>query len=403
MKPWWNANGVQRLLIDLTAAELARLQPGMRRFAPLPEISDSRQINLALSQDIAALELDSLEYLDLVTAVVVQFHLHETGLEDRLFRQRHLADWVGTVLDSRAIWDDAISFQTSGSTAQPKLCTHQMRLLEEEIAFFAGQLHDRQRVLSAVPAHHIYGFLFSVMLPAWLEINVLDVRDALPVTVLRQAQPGDLIIGHPTFFDLATRAPLSVASDVMAVSSTVHCPESIWERLGASGITRLIEVYGASETAGIGVREMHDDPLQLLPCWSRDAGSDERILRVSPGGVPLAVVLPDHVRWLDADRFQVTRRRDGAVQVGGVNVFPGRVQECLCQHPDVTAALVRLGDSGRLKAFVVPDPMCQDPEQLTERLHHWLAGRLSAPEQPRAITVGAQLPHSALGKLADWD
>jgi acyl-CoA synthetase (AMP-forming)/AMP-acid ligase II len=58
--------------------------------------------------------------------------------------------------------------------------------------------------------------------------------------------------------------------------------------------------------------------------------------------------------------FHVLRRQDGAVQVGGINVFPSRVAEVLARHPLVAQASVRLAapeQGGRLKALIV----CKDP------------------------------------------
>jgi 4-coumarate--CoA ligase (photoactive yellow protein activation family) len=409
LKPWWAIEPVLRLLSDLIAAEVARLRPGLLgvhpALEPIPE-TPFQPTNPALNQDLGRLDLDSLEFLDLVTVVAVQFHLHETGLDERLLAHRRLRDWVETILQSRARWDESISFQTSGSTGRPKLCSHPLALLEQEIVFFAEQLRDCRRVLSAVPSHHIYGFLFSVMLPALLNIPVRDVRGALPGSVLRRARAGDLIVGHPAFFDLATRGPVTVAADVIAISSTGHCPAPVWQRLGQVGLARIIEVYGASETAGIGLRQALDEPFRLLPHWSRDARSSDRIIRQDARGKPLSAELPDHVQWLAEDYFQVAGRRDGAVQIGGVNVFPSHVQNRIREHPEVADALVRLASDdqgGRLKAFVVPGPACHDPGQLPARLHAWLAERLPAVERPRAITIGPQLPRSALGKPMDWD
>lgn len=398
-----------RLLIDIIVAEVTRVRPGLlgvRRALALLTEAPLHPDSPRLDQALERLELDSLEFLNLVTAIVVQFHLHETGLDQRLMTARQLRIWVDTVLESRRRWDDAVSFLTSGSTGQPKLCTHPMPWLEEEIQFFANQLHDRQRVLSAVPSQHIYGFLFATMLPAQLGIPVRDVRNALPGSVLRRARAGDVIVGHPAFFDLALRSPLTLAPDVMVVSSTGRCPATVWQQLAAAGCARCIEIYGASETAGIGLREAVNDPLQLLPYWSRPADTVEHISRQLPNGTRVMAALPDRVQWVEARRFQVLGRRDGAVQVGGINVFPQRVQDCLCQHPDVAEATVRLASTaadGRLKAFVVPNASCTDSAQLADRLHDWLSERLTPAELPRTIRIGAELPRTALGKLMDWD
>lgn len=396
LKPWWNSNSVRALLLDLIQAELARLRPGLQDAARLR----------APDPDLGALELDSLEFLDLATMVAVQFQLHETGHEAELTTRRRLSDWVEIILESRARQDGSIGFLTSGSTGQSKLCTHTMELLEQEIDTFVALLGDRRRLLRAVPSHHIYGFLFAFMLPARLEIPVLDTRRTLPAAVLRQARAGDLVLGHPAFFDLATRGPLDMAPDVVALSSTSPCPLELWQRLQACGGARLIEIYGSSETAGIGWRESPEAPFRLLPYWSRDPASPECIRRPGIDGRPLVLETPDRLQWLDAEHIQVLGRRDGAVQVGGVNVFPERVRAWLERHPEVAEALVRPDGrepNRRLKAFVVPGARCIDPDSLPERLDAWLAGQLSAPERPRSITLGPSLPRSALGKLADWD
>ncbi len=408
-RAWWTPELVARLLIDVIFAEVTRTRPGLlgvrQLLAPLTD-APLHVTNPLLNQDFSIFNLDSLEFLNVVTAVAVQFHLHETGAEQQLLEQRHLRGWVDAVLTSRAQWDEAMSFLTSGSTGQPKLCTHSLAWLEEELAFFSTQFSDRKRILTAVPFHHIYGFLFAVMLPATLGIPARDVRDSLPASVLRRAQPGDLIIGHPAFFDLALRTPLPLAPDVWVVSSTGHCPPQLWQQFHNVGIAQVTEIYGASETAGIGTRHAADAPLRLLPHWSRVPDRADVISRLDANGAAVTVALPDEVNWLDATQFQVIKRHDGAVQVGGINVFPERVRDCLLRHPDVAAAAVRQASlelGGRLKAFVVPSATCDEVAQLPERLHVWLITRLTAPELPRAITVGTELPRSPLGKLADWD
>ena len=350
------------------------------------------------------LGLESLEFLDIATLTAVQFHLCETGLDDRLLQERHLGAWARIILDSRARWDQALSFQTSGSTGQPKLCTHTLRALEYEIQGFAHQLADRQRILSAVPAHHIYGFLFTAMLPAVLEAPVLDLRAYLPRSALRRAQPGDLIVGHPAFFELATRGDVALAADVTILTSTAPCPPALWQRLDAVGSARIIEVYGSSEHAGIGMREAPDAPFRLLPQWSR-VGETERLQRTDRLTTAEEVEPQDRLQWLDAHHFQVLGRRDGAVQIAGVNVFPQRVEALLRTHPEVAEAAVRLAGielGGRLKAFVVPAADCGDAGTLPQRLDAWLAPQLSAPERPRAIRIGSQLPQSPTGRLTDW-
>lgn len=393
LKPWWTRASVEAFLGDLIQAELARA--GMRALSPP-----------ASDLDLETLGLGSLAFIDLATRVAVQFRLDATGHDTRLMDSRRLDEWVDLVLESRAQQDETIGFLSSGSTGQPRLYWHRMALLEQEIAFFGGLLAGRQRVLRAVPCHHIYGFLFALMLPATLGVQCLDVRQNLPSAVLRQTQPGDLLVGHPSFFELATRLPFRIAEDVILLTSTAPCPPELWQRLAGTGCRQVIEVYGSSETAGVGWRDGPAQPFALFPYWSRKPASEGRIGRLDPSGQWLTFELPDRIAWLDERRFQVLGRRDGAIQIGGLNVYPERIAACLREHPEVAEAVVRPTGSGadpRLKAFVVPAATCRDPEGLPDRLHRWLAGRLLPHERPRSIRVGPKLPRSELGKLADWD
>jgi acyl-coenzyme A synthetase/AMP-(fatty) acid ligase len=98
----------------------------------------------------------------------------------------------------------------------------------------------------------------------------------------------------------------------------------------------------------------------------------------------------------------VVRRIDGAVQVGGVNVYPARIAAALAAHPMVAEARVRLADAGRLKALVVPRLADADPETVRAALRVWIDANLPVAERPRSITVLARLPTDALGKAQDW-
>lgn len=102
--------------------------------------------------------------------------------------------------------------------------------------------------------------------------------------------------------------------------------------------------------------------------------------------------------------FSLCGRLDEAVQVGGTNVFPARMRQVLLDHPEVADAQVRLmrpEEGSRLKAFVVPSTGA-DLDVLRSELWRWTESRLTAPERPKAFTLGHQLPRSAMGKLSDW-
>ena len=119
----------------------------------------------------------------------------------------------------------------------------------------------------------------------------------------------------------------------------------------------------------------------------------------------MTVALPDRMEWLDEHRYHVYGRLDGAVQVGGVNVFPTRVAEVLRKHPGVAEVAVRLmlpSEGVRLKAFVMAHDPAADHDLLRRELEVLAAEELSTPERPRAYSFGSALPTGPMGKAADW-
>jgi 4-coumarate--CoA ligase len=217
-------------------------------------------------------------------------------------------------------------------------------------------------------------------------------------------EPGDAVIGYPDFWRAVVRAAPRLPAGVTGVTSTAPSEPEIAANLRAQGLARFIDVYGSSETAGIGWRDDESAPYRLFAPWQRGAGERE-LQRVLRGGGMRPAVVPDRLVWDDDRHVRPVGRDENGVQVGGVNVFPERVAAVLGAHPDVAQAAVRLmrPDEGRrLKAFVVPREPGADPGALVARLWPWLEERLSAPECPKSIVVGSELPAGVFGKAADW-
>nr|WP_229482225.1 AMP-binding protein [Massilia sp. JS1662] len=413
------------MVTDLLAAELAQMRPG-RAPPPLPFPWPSD------TEFVRDLGVDSLELMGLGTALVEALHLQRDGIDEQLLARPCLGDWIasartGLEAGLRAGADGeapALTFRTSGSSGSPKRCTHALAMLEQEVAVLAPLVPGRRRILSAVPSHHIYGFLFTVLLPRTLAgagsvavgdpvdalepaevaepLEVIDVRRAVPATLAALVCPGDLVVAHPGWWEAAARVMPAFDGDIVGVTSTAPCPDALADTLAAAGL-RLLQVYGSSETAGVGWRDRADAPFTLLPYWTRtdDAAG---LARTLPDGTVRRYPLQDRLDWADGTRFLPAGRVDEAVQVGGMNVFPAYVADVLALHPHVREAAVRLmrPDEGRrLKAFVVAEPGA-DADVLRAELPGWIAERLTAPERPVAWTFGPRLPRQASGKPADW-
>jgi long-chain acyl-CoA synthetase len=406
-------DAVVRLLSSFLRAQIAALRCGSEAglpAAPWPE---------SLALDVETLGIDSLERLNLAMAANDAFHLRDSGLEDYLLRRRTLGGWADTLLACWAERTQHISFATSGSTGPPKLQRHALADLAREADVFASLFTDRRRIVAAVPAHHIYGFIFTVLLPGRLGVPVLDCGDPDMRFSARDFVPGDLVVAAPDRWRLLERFGVAPPVDVWGVSSTAPTPATTILALRAQGFERMVEVYGSSETGGIGLRDDPADAYALLPPWRSTMVDAGRLLIRSHGddgaGREMAIEPPDHLDWIDDHRFRPIRRRDEAIQIGGHNVFPSRVAALLKTHAAVADCAVRPMTEGpeyevggntengvRLKAFIVPADFSTPEPHLQEELMRWMRERLTPPETPKSVTLGRSLPVGPMGKAADW-
>nr|WP_290428155.1 4-coumarate--CoA ligase [Ramlibacter cellulosilyticus] len=391
---------MRRFVADLVAGELAHLRRGALP-VPQPWAEDLR-----LDEDLA---VDSLELITLAAALAEALHLHESGIEDYLLARRTIGEWTDIAAAGLERFDARLTFRTSGSSGTPKPCPHAVATLQQETAHLATLFAGRRRVLCAVPSHHIYGFLLGVLLPRELGVAadaVVDLRASSPAWLARGAQPGDLVVAHPDFWTAVARAVPQLPAHVVGVSSTAPLAVDTARRLGESGLARLVQVYGASETGGIAWRRSHDDPYTLFPHWRLDADDARSLLRTLPDGAQQPFAPQDALQPVGERQFVLGARHDAAVQVGGINVFPERVRDVLRRHPgveDVAVRLMRPEEGTRLKAFIVPRSGTAHDDALLADLRTWIERELTPPERPKALRLGPRLPVGPTGKPAEWD
>lgn len=398
---WWRDDvTLRRFVSDVITGQLLGLRPTAR---PLP--ASPLNAGLHLTRDLG---IDSLELVSIASALNEALHLHEAGVEDRLLMRPTIGEWVATAAEGLECFSETLTFRTSGSSGAPKRCVHTLAALSEEVEALAAHFDGRARVLSAVRSHHIYGFLFTALLPQRLGLrgeDVLDVRQILPSSVASRLRAGDLVIGYPEFWRDIAYAGVAIARDVIGATSTAPCPDAVAREVVAAGLDTLVQGYGSTETAGVGVRMSPDVPYALFAHWQRIPDRERELGRTTRDGEHVRVELPDACEWSDDRHFIPVRRLDDVVQVAGVNVSLSRVRDVLMAHADVADVVVRLMDGAstpRLKAFIVAREGVEDRDALQAQLEARANESLTTPERPRAYTFGDRLPVDALGKRADW-
>ena len=396
---------IERVTASLIRAEQDKLirSGRMPREAHIDERTGPIQnlSRLGLTIDEEGLGFDSLARLGLVEEVNRFYGLSETGIEDYLLVHRKLSDWVELISQhfKRVGTSATFAFGSSGSTGEKGYHRHSWQgLLGEVEAHVAGPIAEGpkpSRVLVSVPTHHIYGFIWGVLIPAVLERTAIELPAGLPSPVLREATSGDFIVSTPFGLEQMAKnvGSRQLPDQVTAVSSGGPTTSRTWAACKEIGASRTIEIYGASETGGLGWR---DDPETPFCCLSDIQKRGDVLQRAGK-----LLLVQDVLEWKQDRLFDVKGRKDKVVQVAGTNVNLDRVRQAILQDDEVKDAAIRL-DGERLKAFVVPKRIESPTNQLEVAIRARLT-ELPAVARPDRFTFGPALPRSATGKLQDWE
>jgi len=350
--------------------------------------------------------LDSLERLNAATAVAQFFGLAETGHEDLLLAYPRLTEWAGLV--ERTVTSDQrqVFFNTSGSTGKPSQVAHSWQDLREEIACMLPVVGTPRRVVATVGVNHIYGFLWGPMLASLAGADFRSLRGSSPAGWRRELRAGDVVICVPALLRVWLPHLSAVPEGLTVITSTQMLGADLWQDCAVTGFRRVLEIYGSTETGGIGWRDAADAPFALMRRWEReDAGHLRSVGDVTGGDRSRPVPIPDRVEWDGPDRLRVLGRHDTVVKVYGQRVALDHVRRVLVEHPAVADACVRLmsdGEGQKLKAFIVPATDSDRRSDLPNQLDEWVADRLRPEERPGHWTFGPAVPVTEGGKATDW-
>lgn len=371
----WTPAIVQRLVLDMAGQLLQNPHAGVLS-TPAPGID--------LQHDLG---IDSLRRMELAARLNEFFGLLHTSTNNYLLAGTTLDHWTGCILRARQEADDWLTFRTSGTGGAATPNRHRLSSLLAEARFLADLLPVPDLIVSTVATQHIYGFLFTVLLPAVWDRPLRLLAD-VPAADLTD---NTLLIGTPftwEFIRATYLATPSAAGQVRyrGVSSTAPMPPALYTQLTAAGV-HLTEIYGSSDTGGVAYRTAPDAPFTLFPYVSlaaAQAGAPTTMSRTDTGE---AFVIPDRLERLSARTVRVLGRLDEAVQIAGVNVYPSHSQKVIASCPlvaecDVYAkaesGVSQLYGAVRLRALT---------DANREACLRWIRERLSPPEVPAHLYV----------------
>jgi acyl-CoA synthetase (AMP-forming)/AMP-acid ligase II len=364
-------------------------------------------------------------------------HLSETGADGLLADQAPFG-WRLPVLALRDLDLDAerlplapldveraeVRLHTSGTTGAPVAVRKPLRCLDAEVSAL-DRLFARPAagaVLATVPPYHIYGLLFRVLWPLAAGRGMARDTIRFPGELLAAARevPGALLVSSPAFLKRAL--PVLDLAEVGrhlggVFSSGGPLPAEVAAAYNRNLVQPVVEVYGSTETGGIGWRSVLDaaapPPWAPLPGVRLTTDEESGVLMVASPFLPAPGWhrTGDGAALLADGRFELRGRVDRIVKIEERRISLTEVEQWLGERPEVAAARVLLlaarpGGRPALGAVVVPSEAgwqrlrAGGKEALRGALLEPLRPHLDSAALPRRWRFVRRLPEGAQGKTS---
>jgi acyl-coenzyme A synthetase/AMP-(fatty) acid ligase len=297
---------------------------------------------------------------------------------------------------------------TGGSTGQPKIWTKTPTNLLAESAYLAERFKvtPADRILSTAPPNHIYGILYSVLMPMLGGARVCATSPTFPHEILAQLAESraTILVSLPVHYRSLKAQTYDAAHLRLAFSSAGPLDPVDGEAFSAATGAPVFEIYGSTETGGIASRCRHKGETELTPFAPVRVDVENERALVTSNFISPDLPRDEKGRFLLADRLEATSdgklhllgRSDGIVKVGGKRVDLEMVRETLKKQKGVSDAVVfnLPGEAGRETEIVAVVEGRADIACLRQALQR----ALEPQALPRRIKVVRQMPMLATGK-----
>ena len=304
----------------------------------------------------------------------------------------NFSDWVRHTEAVIATGFETIMFTPAGHSESDPGCVHPTDRVFGDAAAAANLFHGRRRLLSLVAPHSLLGFTLTVLTPNLQRVQATDARALTPLELQKTLQFGDVLVATPSLWRYVLKEGVTAPDNTMGVSFGEPMTPELSADMRQAGFGAQREIYGSTETGLIGWRDSPTEPFVLFDHWSRK-GDDLVRSDSTEDSAPVAAM--DVLSWVDGEKFILAGRRDGAVQIGAVNVFPDKIATTLCGHIFVRDCVVRVGKRkagvNRLIAHISLIDTAPPTEKTVRDIDQFCRKMLRPQERPSIFHFEAEL------------
>lgn len=297
---------------------------------------------------------------------------------------------------------------TGGSTGAPKIWSKTAGNMLGEALFMAARFNidTSDTIVATVTPYHIYGLLFSVLIPLVASARVLAGTPSFPAEIAEVAhqESATILASVPAHYRVL-RGRKITPSLRLAFSSAGMLEQSDNEDFCKTNKIGVVEVYGSTETGGLAIRDRFGGQEFFSPLPPVEWQIKEERLYVRSPFLSPDLPMAEHDFFLSGDRvqsrgeneFSLHGRADAITKVGGERVDLDEIRDLLQKQPDVKeCVVVALGDdSGRGNRIAA---LVRGGDIDLKQIKRNLASSLEPAALPKRIRKVDHIPVTANGK-----
>ncbi len=299
---------------------------------------------------------------------------------------------------------------TSGTTGEPNAHLKSWKQLMGSTRLNAARIragleprygNAQPSIVATVPAQHMYGTELSVLLPLAAGMAVHSGRPLFPAEIaaaLGETPAPRVLVTTPVHLRALAESEQRFPEIGLIVSATAPLDAALARAVEQRLATRLLEMFGSTETAVIATRfTAREEPWSLYPGVTLTPGTESTTADAPWFAAPTA--LQDVIELVAPDRFVVRGRNVDMIEVAGKRASLAELTRHLLAIPGVRDAVAfqtdgAAGSVRRVAALVVAPDL--DLEQIAAHLRL----RIDPAFMPRPLVLVPALPRNELGKLS---